>query len=182
MYPWQEISTSSLKIAYQASARFYMYTCIQRWSVCVWLVCHFEIQNRLYLAIWNTLIFCRACAKCLALSPIFSPSLWLNICEPPLTSINIQASLSGHLQGTSHSFKRITRVPFTQFEFQPNPFPRFLESLARVLSLWDFVCKDLLLILQIYYFPLALHALCVFAWSKMSPTKMKRAAWRVTNM
>ena len=63
VYPWQEISTSSLKIAYQASARFYMYTCIQRWSVCVWLVCHFEIQNRLYLAIWNTLIFCRACAK-----------------------------------------------------------------------------------------------------------------------
>ena len=143
----------------------------RRCSACVWLVCHFEIQNRLYLAIWNTLIFCcvlrlkcKAVAKCLILSPICSVYIWLNICEPPLISITIQTS--GHLRGTSHSYKRIIRVPFTQFESQPNLLVfshRFLESLARVLSLWDFVCKDLVQILQIYCFPLALHALCVFA-------------------
>ena len=163
---WQEISTASLKMAHQAGwpslcAFFGDVRPVYGWCVtlkfktgCIWLSEHFDILLRK----------CKAVAKCLILSPIFSVYIWLNICEPPLISITIQAS--GHLRGTSHSFKRIIRVPFTQFESQPSLLvfsPWFLKSLARVLSLWDFVCKDLVQILQIYCFPLALHALCVFA-------------------
>ena len=161
---WQEISTASLKMAHQAGwpslcAFFGDVRPVYGWCVtlkfktgCIWLSEHFDILLRK----------CKAVAKCLILSLIFSVYIWLNICEPPLISITIQAS--GHLRGTSHSYKRIIRVPFTQFESQPSLLvfsPRFLESL--VLSLWDFVCKDLVQILQIYCFPLALHALCVFA-------------------